>query len=135
MNKERAQFEEWLKSAGPYGAKKPKVTKEGRGRSKRAKRKLRAELERLKRLPYREYLKTKHWKQTRRKRIRKSRYRCDRCGARGRLQVHHKHYRSLGREVMVDLETLCVPCHQGKHEGLIEADNHLRCINGLGPRW
>lgn len=38
-------------------------------------------------------------------------YRCERCGKRGRLQVHHRTYVRLGHERVCDLEVLCRACH------------------------
>jgi hypothetical protein len=35
-----------------------------------------------------------------------------RCGAVGPLQMHHKHYRTLGRETLDDVEMLCDSCHR-----------------------
>jgi len=53
------------------------------------------------------------WEQVRSERIAKARGRCERCRRYrpGRLQLHHKHYRTLGRERHEDLELLCVTCH------------------------
>ena len=41
--------------------------------------------------------------------------RCDRCGARERLQVHHQTYKMLGRESVHDLIVLCDDCHRRVH--------------------
>jgi 5-methylcytosine-specific restriction endonuclease McrA len=44
---------------------------------------------------------------------------CERCFAskdEWRLDVHHKHYRSLGNEAMRDLAVLCRPCHTRLHD-------------------
>jgi 5-methylcytosine-specific restriction endonuclease McrA len=38
-------------------------------------------------------------------------YRCERCGGSGRLELHHKHYATLGRESLRDVEMLCRKCH------------------------
>jgi hypothetical protein len=38
-------------------------------------------------------------------------HRCERCGAQTPLQLHHRHYATLGRESLRDIEMLCDPCH------------------------
>jgi hypothetical protein len=40
---------------------------------------------------------------------------CQVCGVRQRLEVHHLHYRSLGREELGDLKVLCDACHDKAH--------------------
>lgn len=42
---------------------------------------------------------------------------CEVCEATEHLQVHHKHYRTLGRESRGDVEILCHDCHAFEHEG------------------
>lgn len=63
------------------------------------------------------YQKSHHWKRYRKLRIKKAKYRCEMCGDDAPpLQVHHLHYRSLGRESMKDTLVLCVKCHKKEHE-------------------
>ena len=70
----------------------------------------------LKRMPYKKYLRTKHWRRTRTKRIAMSGYKCDECGLRtNRFEIHHKTYKRRGEEKMKDLLTLCRSCHRAKH--------------------
>ncbi len=75
-----------------------------------------AKLKRLRSLPYDEYLQTPHWRRKRRKAIRRHGDACQCCGSRIELEVHHKHYRTKGRENFSDLEVLCRDCHIGKHQ-------------------
>lgn len=42
-------------------------------------------------------------------------YRCQRCTAAGRLEVHHRTYRRFGRELLADVQVLCWSCHRKKH--------------------
>ena len=49
----------------------------------------------------------------------RDRFRCVRCGARGSLQVHHRHGAVSHRSD--DLETLCVACHRAEHYGRHDA--------------
>lgn len=65
---------------------------------------------------YRAYLHGRWWATRRRSRLAAAGYACEACGASGdRLEVHHKHYLSLGRERNADLEVLCGPCHRLRH--------------------
>ncbi len=68
----------------------------------------------LKKLNYREqYLRSDHWRAARKVAIQRAGYRCQRCGATGRLDAHHLTYQRLGAEDDQDLEVLCRPCHDG----------------------
>lgn len=62
------------------------------------------------------YMKSRHWKRYRKMRVKKAGHRCDMCGAKPPLHVHHLHYRSLGHERMNDTLVLCKRCHQDQHE-------------------
>ena len=65
---------------------------------------------------YRDYLKSPQWA----KKVRKARkhygYKCTVCAAKERLEVHHRHYRTLFHESMADLDLLCHGCHGNEHE-------------------
>jgi 5-methylcytosine-specific restriction endonuclease McrA len=70
----------------------------------------------LGRLPYHEYLRTPHWRDTRRRALQRAGYQCKRCEARGeRFEVHHLTYDRLGRELEGDLVVLCESCHALEH--------------------
>jgi hypothetical protein len=69
---------------------------------------------------YQQYLRSPAWRATRVRRLAASGYRCEfvsetdnprhcgaRCGATTGLEVHHRHYRSLGVERDDDLKVLC----------------------------
>jgi 5-methylcytosine-specific restriction endonuclease McrA len=60
---------------------------------------------------YREYLQSLRWLATRDAALARACHKCQRCGATKNLEVHHKHYKSLGQEKPEDLEVLCIPCH------------------------
>jgi hypothetical protein len=49
--------------------------------------------------------------------LRLAHYRCERCGAKRTLEVHHRTYERLGRERDADLEVLCGDCHEVHHLG------------------
>lgn len=66
---------------------------------------------------YHEYLDSPQWRKKRRKALRHYKHRCVVCGSADRLHVHHRHYRTLFRESMDDLEVRCAGCHANEHEG------------------
>ena len=66
-------------------------------------------------MSYSDYLQTPHWQDKRAGAIRRAGGRCERCGKRGRLDVHHVTYARLGREADGDLVALCRACHAAVH--------------------
>lgn len=74
--------------------------------------------EELRKMPYADYLKTDHWKETRQGALKRAGYRCQLCNAKGALHVHHRTYERRGSEIAGDLLVLCASCHQTFH------DNH-----------
>ena len=68
---------------------------------------------------YYDFLKTPYWKIISEKVKKKSKYRCQRCGSRNNLEVHHITYDNHGREHIFwkeDLICLCSICHRSKHK-------------------
>ena len=70
---------------------------------------------RLRNLPYSEYLKSDHWKETRLTILDRDGERCVICNSKDRLEVHHRTYERLGEELPDDLCTLCHDCHDTFH--------------------
>jgi 5-methylcytosine-specific restriction endonuclease McrA len=68
-------------------------------------------LNKLKALPYPEYLQTPHWLKLRDEHLKRSKYRCQICNKNGKLNVHHRTYERRGEEDVKDLVTLCEDCH------------------------
>ncbi len=78
---------------------------------------------------YSETLRSDRWQQLKWQRIMRAEFSCESCGRRyqGRtvrgavrwFQLHHRHYRSVGREDIEDVLILCRVCHLLEH-GLIE---------------
>ena len=61
---------------------------------------------------YYEYLKSPEWGEKRRLALQRANFSCERCGETGvPLEVHHRHYRTLGEESEDDLKALCRKCH------------------------
>ena len=79
---------------------------------------------------YKKYLLGSWWKKKRVDKLRSIGWKCERCFATKKLEVHHRHYKTLGREKNRDLEVLCGKCHDIEHEALIQCDSHLRSISG-----
>lgn len=69
-----------------------------------------------KRINYKEYLNSKHWKETRLKALDKAGYRCQLCSSNIDLNVHHNTYDNLGNEDSKDLIVLCRKCHAKFHD-------------------
>lgn len=64
-------------------------------------------------MDYYKYIESDKWKHKRDKRLKIDNYTCQTCCAINNLEVHHKHYDTLGREnVDDDLITLCQECHE-----------------------
>ncbi len=72
----------------------------------------------LRRLPYRQYLRTHHWKRVRVLALERAGYACALCPGTERLEVHHRDYRRRGFEQAEDLVVLCDECH-GRHHRAI----------------
>ncbi len=71
----------------------------------------------LRALPYKEYLRTLHWKRKREEKLRAAGYKCQVCNRGGRtLEVHHRTYDRRGEELDQDLTVLCRSCHTNFHK-------------------
>lgn len=79
-------------------------------------------LEELKNMQYKEYLTTPEWRETRKKKLKRARYRCQVCNSNEKsLNVHHRTYERRGEERDEDLIVLCQDCHEMYHDnGKIE---------------
>ena len=65
---------------------------------------------------YLRYLRLERWWVLRKQVLRRANWRCERCGQRGPLDVHHLTYERFGREMLGDLQALCRGCHDEAHE-------------------
>jgi len=68
-----------------------------------------------KKLRYRRYLSNPAWKERAKRAKRKAGFKCQKCGSRKNLHVHHKTYDNLGCERDEDLTVLCKKCHFAEH--------------------
>jgi 5-methylcytosine-specific restriction endonuclease McrA len=64
---------------------------------------------------YYNYINSRRWKIRRLQAIKKANYKCESCGKKCKLEVHHKTYDNLGNEPDEDLEALCRECHIKHH--------------------
>lgn len=75
----------------------------------------------LRSMPYKDYLKTDHWKDVRRRLFQARGRKCEKC-KRGKsvslqIDVHHLTYERRGQELLTDLQVLCRDCHNREHAG------------------
>lgn len=64
---------------------------------------------------YSDYLRSSEWKKKRKAAVKQAHGICQRCGRTEysrRIEVHHRTYERLGRELPEDLEVICVECHR-----------------------
>jgi hypothetical protein len=80
-------------------------------------------LNRLKSMPYAEYLRTPEWKQTSETMLERASWRCQICNQDKSLQVHHRTYERRGCEAAEDLIVLCRDCHSRFHDKLPASDS------------
>ena len=64
---------------------------------------------------YLNYLNSKEWAEIRVEVLTKANFKCQRCGSKNYLQVHHLTYERIFKEEPEDLEVLCAGCHQSEH--------------------
>jgi 5-methylcytosine-specific restriction endonuclease McrA len=61
---------------------------------------------------YEQYLQSLDWQELRQKVLQRDNNMCQTCCNTKSLEIHHKHYNSLGKEKLEDLITLCHECHE-----------------------
>lgn len=74
-------------------------------------------------LPYKDYLQTDHWKETRKQALFRSGRKCQLCSNMGNLHVHHNNYDNLWEETDNDLIVLCDKCHAKFHDKEVNTGN------------
>lgn len=87
------------------------------------------------RITYQQYLESDHWNNLRARFWASKMHRGERwvCGSsRGRLEVHHRSYRRIGKERLNDLIPLCRDCHEKTHE--IDRTRKKGCLWGAAKR-
>lgn len=66
---------------------------------------------------YAKYMQSPHWKATRSAALLRAGNMCEVCLSTRQLEVHHKNYERLYRELPTDLAVLCKSCHDDAHFG------------------
>ena len=65
---------------------------------------------------YDKYLQSKEWKIIRDKVIQRDNGICLHCNTNPAQEVHHKHYKTIYKENISDLESVCTDCHRAIHK-------------------
>lgn len=73
-------------------------------------------IDKLKTMPYDEYLNTEHWNHFRSEAVKFFSGKCVICGGKNHLSVHHKTYENRGRETFNDVILVCGDCHKMIHK-------------------
>ena len=91
---------------------------------------------------YLDYLDSPEWWSIRRNAMRRAQWRCEQekpgeSRHEGPLEVHHRHYKTLGNEALDDVEVLCPACHRAKR---IPCNRRKRALESYGQerlfdRW
>lgn len=61
---------------------------------------------------YRRYLKSDRWGLKKICVLSRAQYKCERCGRKGKLEIHHLTYEHIYNEPIEDLQALCPKCHK-----------------------
>lgn len=69
----------------------------------------------LPKMPYDEYLQSRHWQGVRHYALLRADNRCQICNSTDRLEVHHRTYERRGAEDYRDVIALCHKCHSKFH--------------------
>jgi len=93
---------------------------------------------------YNKYLNSSHWRLTKAKLLRSKLVQrnhkglpvCEACGSDKKLQVHHRTYKTIGKERCMDLALVCELCHMHIHQYAQEKGINLwtatkRTIKGI----
>lgn len=96
-----------------FGPSNPPTARSKRRRKNKPNRR---QFARLKKGGYRRYILSPEWAAKVQEAHKHYGHQCTICGTKDGLHVHHRHYETLYRERMKDLDLLCGGCHQNEHE-------------------
>lgn len=65
---------------------------------------------------YNDYLNSPKWHAKRAAVLKRDNYVCRGCGTNRAVQVHHLDYKRVGKEMLFDLVSICLECHNAIHE-------------------
>jgi hypothetical protein len=83
---------------------------------------------------YREYIAGPYWRAKRIEVLAARGAQCERCFSDKQINVHHKSYVRLGKELPQDLLILCRNCHKAEHGILDTRQNPTESRVTVGPR-
>lgn len=69
----------------------------------------------IKFMTYHEYIDSPEWRERVNHYKELAGWCCQECGSTTQLTGHHRHYLNIGNEPPEDIEILCWPCHQTRH--------------------
>jgi hypothetical protein len=69
---------------------------------------------------YHRYLQSEEWKIIRDKVIERDNGICLHCKIKPAQEVHHKHYKTIYKETLGDLESVCSDCHRAIHKSVFD---------------
>lgn len=64
---------------------------------------------------YNNYMHSQAWRDRRQRALILANFKCERCGSKENLHVHHLTYMHFGNELDSELKVLCRPCHNWVH--------------------
>lgn len=80
---------------------------------------------------YKEYLRSEHWKEFRRKVLEFWNYKCAVCYWEENLEVHHRTYDRLNDELMTDCIALCRECHKNANRRIDRMQKNQHANNQI----
>jgi hypothetical protein len=112
MQENKAEAYKLWKRKGSFNSQKAQAARKADKKAKAVKKKNKPRKynKRKSKGTYVKYIKSAEWKEKSRL-WRAEAGKCELCGAEDRLQCHHKHYRTLGKEKRSDIQVVCYKCH------------------------
>jgi hypothetical protein len=86
-------------------------------------------------IEYDEYMHSEAWAERKRRLFEKRGYSCEMCYNGRPLEVHHKNYDRLGRELDDDLLIVCVDCHKKADRMRVEWEARRKYQREHPIRW
>jgi len=83
---------------------------------------------------YKTYLRSDAWKEKRLVVLERANFKCENCGDRNNLEVHHKNYDSIFNERIDDLVCMCNFCHSEEHLKTVKKFNPTPIIGRANVR-
>ena len=80
----------------------------------------------MKKILYKEYLKSSAWGYLKNLVLKAAEHRCRLCNSDKRLQVHHRTYERIGHERIADLFVLCENCHGRFHDKILSSTSVMK---------